>query len=69
MKYETYKTKDLMNYYGRAGLTAERLANALDANYADCEQIMKFQRTADKCYALNRLYSWVFRQNRRFEDL
>jgi len=52
--------KELMNYYGKAGIEADILAHALEANYGDCNQIMRFIQVADKCHALNQLYSTAF---------
>jgi len=67
MKYNERMTpKELMNFYAVAGLNAERLAQALEANFGDCERIMEFMNCADKCYALNKLYASITKKNARY---
>lgn len=56
---ELLTSKQLANKYAESCLWAAELAQALKANYADVNQIKRFELAADRCATLNQLYATI----------
>lgn len=56
---ELLTSKQLTNKYAEMGIQASGLAQALKANYADVNQIKRFELAADRCATLNQLYATI----------